>query len=308
MKKLFLFSLASFLLLFSSNLLGQTTLTLQPGPKDGKDAYIRDLYPDLNNGIHSDICAAAWTNGSAPVLARSIFQFDLSSIPQGAIIDKACLTLYNNPSSTNNGGSHSSRSGSNKSLLKLVTSSWSESTVTWNNQPTTTNKGAVILAKSSSENEDYLCIGVTDMVQNMVDKPAENYGFLLQVADESYYRCMVFASSDCSDTTKHPKLEIEYKVKLPTDVAQTRQLSNGISTFPNPCNQVINFDVSHESVDGYSLEMYTLQGKRVFQQNGLKNSSGHLSYNISALKPSLYMAVLSSEHGVLATKKIQVIQ
>jgi PKD repeat protein len=44
----------------------------------------------------------------------------------------------------------------------------------------------------------------------MVSDPENNHGLMLQLVNEQYYRCMLFASGDCEILEKRPRLEIIY--------------------------------------------------------------------------------------------------
>ena len=123
-------------LIFCSTINAQTTIILQPNGSQGKDAYIESRLNNNNYGNHIDFPAIAWTNRGTPVDARGLIDFDLSSIPNGATINSASLSLYSYSSISN--GAHSTRNGSNNSVLTRITNSWDESTVNWTNQPTTT--------------------------------------------------------------------------------------------------------------------------------------------------------------------------
>lgn len=198
------------ILLVVVNLVGQaqTTITLRPGAVDGKDAYLRSLAPSTNYGVHPDYMAAAQTNGGSFVAVRGIVGFDLSSIPTGSIILSAELSLYGQVSPAN--GGHTTLSGSNSATLRRVIDTWTESSVTWNNQPAVSSVNQVNLAATTSPVQDYLNIDVQAMVQDMVDDPLNSHGFLLQLDVEQAYRRMIFASSDHADSTLHPKLVITY--------------------------------------------------------------------------------------------------
>ena len=37
------------------------TLFIKPGPEEGKDVILRSVYPNINEGDHHDMMAAAWT-------------------------------------------------------------------------------------------------------------------------------------------------------------------------------------------------------------------------------------------------------
>ena len=184
----------------------QTTIILKPGPSTGKDAYIESIFNTLNFGTHDDFASIAWTNSGNPVLARGLIEFDLSSIPAGATITNAFLSLYSYNSPHNQ--SHSTLSGSNESVIQRITTSWDENTVTWNNQPNTTTQNQVFLPASASSIQHYLNIDVTKLAQDIVANPTNSYGFMLKLVNEQYYRKMVFASSDNPNSALHPTLKV----------------------------------------------------------------------------------------------------
>ena len=200
--------------IFCAGLNAQTTIVLQPEGSEGKDAYIDSRLNENNYGNHIDCPAIAWTNGGVPVDARSLLEFDLSVIPNGATINSAGLSLYSYVSPGN--GSHSTESGSNACVLNRITTPWDENTVTWESQPTSTDQNEVFLAPSTSTIQDYLDIDVTILVQDMIANPNTSYGFLLKLVTEEFYRSMIFASSDNPDSTLHPKLELTF-TEIETD-------------------------------------------------------------------------------------------
>ncbi len=146
------------------------SISLQPDAAAGKDAVLHGLASNanINYGNNVQFIASAWTFSSVPGVVRSVIQFDFTSIPSNATITSAKLSLY---ASDGSGGSpqHSTLSGPNDAWLERVTSSWSESTVTWNTQPTTTTQNRVSLPSSISPTEDYLNIDVTTLVQDMTN-------------------------------------------------------------------------------------------------------------------------------------------
>lgn len=186
----------------------QVTITLRPDSSEGKDAYIHSLKPDENYGDHPDFMSAAWTVSGNSTQSKSLMEFDFSVIPEDVRILNARLSLYSYNSPLN--GTHSTLSGPNICYLERITEPWKEYDVTWNNQPASTKSNRAILPASISSIQHYPDINVTLMVQDMVDNPAENYGFILALKYTLQYRRMVFASSDNQDTSLHPKLKITY--------------------------------------------------------------------------------------------------
>lgn len=189
-------------------------LSLQPG-SEGKDAYIHNN-STTNMGYHVDFNCMAWTSSGNSVFVRSLIDFDFSLIPDNTIIKSAKLSLYNNPNSLNNSGKHSEASvypttgGDNGAYLKRITSSWEENLVTWSNQPTTTSTNQVLIPASTNSHQDYIDIDITTLLQDIINNKSTSYGLMLTLKTEVNYRALIFASSDNSDATKHPKLIIEY--------------------------------------------------------------------------------------------------
>ncbi|WP_148314192.1 DNRLRE domain-containing protein [Sorangium cellulosum] len=191
------------------------TVLLQPGP-EAKNAKVWS-HPDHRDDSYGGspiLSAEAWTWSSVPGIRRSFFEFDLSSIPAGTQIRAARLTLHANTNVSISG--HSTLSGPNNGYLWRVMSPWEESDVTWNHQPHVDfdSSTPIPISASTSSDQTYV-LNVTDLVQSMVDDPATNYGFMLQLAEEQYYRALVFWSSEASDASVRPRLDVELEANCP---------------------------------------------------------------------------------------------
>jgi hypothetical protein len=188
-----------------------TIITLQPDAERGIDAVIWSCTPDDPNPNTTNFQAMAWTwdaLGLPSGVRRSLVKFDLSSIPSGAIIEKAELSLFSHTNSPD--GFHSSLSGSNEGVLERITSNWVENEVTWNNQPSCTSENSVAIDQSTIETQDYIDMDVTEMVKLMNADQLSNYGMMIKLKTEDYYRRLIFASSDHEDESIRPKLVIYY--------------------------------------------------------------------------------------------------
>jgi RHS repeat-associated protein len=187
----------------------QTNITLQPYSGAGFDATIyrkdaSDTYGGVNYGASATFLDARMTSG-VPYSARGLITFNLSAVPVGADITSATLTLY--------GNAHYNVVYSNASWLRRVINSWDENTVTYNNKPGYTTVGQVALANSTSNTQNY-ALDVTSHVQDMVNNPAANFGWILMLQDTStYYRSLNFYSSDNASQAVCPKLDITYEMR-----------------------------------------------------------------------------------------------
>ena len=195
-------------------LCSQTTLVLQPGPEEGKDAVVHTLYPNTNTGIHKAFRSDSWTIQGVWLIERSFIEFDLSAIPESATVVEAKLSLYSHYDAHLN-QTHSTLQGTNESWLRKIITNWDEFEITWNNQPAVTNANQILLPKSNYATEDYLDIDVTDLILDMINDPENSFGLRISLSYEHDYRRLAFASSDHQDPTKRPKLEITFYESMP---------------------------------------------------------------------------------------------
>ena len=188
-------------------------MILQPNYEYGKDALIFTERPDWNGGYYRGLSITAWTwysLGYDDGIMRGLLEFNLNSLPKGAVIKKAELSLFHNPSVGENSGNHSTRNGSNAVKIEEILEPWLEHKVTWNNQPKTNPNSFVQLSASTSNDQDYRNIDITKFVKKWHQQPELNNGMMLKLNSENYYRCLLFASSDEDNTQLHPKLVITY--------------------------------------------------------------------------------------------------
>lgn len=206
----------------------QTTVILKPNAVIGKDvaimnydngciATIDSISPaDMNFANDTVLWMKDWTwnaIGCSGGTVRSLLCFTgLDSIPQNATILSATLRLYGTNADRNT-SYPGAPSGfyANTAVVQQVIYPWDENTVTWNTQPTTTTVNQFTLPQSTSEynwNCSVSNSNLVAMVQSMVS--GNNYGFLLKLQNEAHYRNLAFSSSDCSDSTLWPELEVTY--------------------------------------------------------------------------------------------------
>jgi len=273
----------------------QTTVTFSLD-STGEDAtvwsfdaanYPDEIVYDCISEVYSEISEAH---------KRIFLKFDLTTIDSNSALIIAKLSLYYPDTIIYPDGDYS-MGNSNECVLKRVTSAWTEHTVTWINQPATTDTDQVILPESTSSMQDYPNIDVTAMVQHMVNYPSTNYGFQLRLTSESYWSQLLFASGDNPDSTKHPKLEITYGT-----VGIKENISNGVvNLFPNPASEILIIR-SPYIIDPTQLKIFNLIGKELLSQtiSGCKNE-----IDIHALSSGIYFLQLQTAQGSVVKKFIK---
>ena len=238
--------------------------------KEGEDATVDDYNPANNNPNEIEYFCGGWTINGFPVRWRNFFKFDLSQIPQGAVIQSAALSLYFAPNN-NFFATDTSLTSSNQSIIRRVITPWTETTINWNNQPNTSNLNQVFLPQTTSGTQNFPNMDVSGMVQDMINNPGVSDGFMLKMANEIPYGRMIFASGDNPDTTLLPTLDICYYT-LPTSIPTLE--TSSFEVFPNPSTSDIY--IRWNPMASYrGLEILNLLGELIadFDVTGLSSFS-----------------------------------
>jgi len=276
-------------------------VVIQPGFGEGFDTEVFSCapcgYDTTNYGNIQDICATAWTNGGNPGVVRSLMYFNLAIVPSNYIISSAKLSLFHNPISPE--GSHNSLTGSNTSMIQRIITAWDDQTVTWNTQPQTTIQNQVLLPASTSATQNYIDMDVTQLVVDMIANPNSSYGFMFKLQVESYYRKLVFASSDHTNSALHPKLEI-CMYPDPTSIGEVNSNNLNVNIFPNPVQDILNIKISNFK-QGAQLKLFDIAGRLLMEKS---ISSEQTQINVSGFAKGVYIVEIQSEESSIARQKV----
>ncbi len=292
-------ALLSLFVFLSQQTAAQTTLILQPDSDAGQDAWIWSfedarnvnfgVQSSVNGGLHNVIRAEVWQWSNRSDTIRGLLKFDFSGLPKGATITSAKLSLYfyANPNFTQ-------QVGDNNLVIRKITSLWDERTVTWNNQPSTTDNNSVTLPPSTSETQEYLDIDVTTLVKEMAEDQERNFGFMFAMRDEVVFRGLTFASSDHSDPTKHPKLAITYA--RPSDVTEEKEAQSSIQFRADESGRNLYINVAPSSSPLLNVHISDASGRNVRNETyPLSANSRSLTVNLEDLADGVYFVVLQDQ-------------
>ena len=259
------------------------SLTVYPD----KDAQIcTSLNPNqtswqtTNYGSSTIFSALEWTYSNYQIKHRSLIDFDLSSLPEGAFIVDAKLSLYGTGEHANNIIMNNTTYKSNASRLYLIRSPWEENAVTWVNQPAIDTKISSYLTTSKTLSQNYLDIDVTTALREMVANPNKAFGLMLALENEMKYARMYFASSDNATVALRPKLVITYttnpsnlKAGTVTDISKTAMSDNkihktineteGISVQPTVFSNETNIIVNTLKESKVTIVIFDIEGNPV---------------------------------------------
>ncbi len=177
----------------------EQTITIQPGPDEGKDSYVSSVFSDHNSANYVSLRIGRWGDD----IYRTYLQFDLTTLPVDVVITSADLKLYQ----------HSS-TGTEDFIISVfeITGNWGENTITWNNQPDyhpiPESISPVIMGDVT-----WLSWDISALLHGWVDGSIANHGIALVGSTTVSSSEVFFRSSDNLDNPgQRPKLEISYYV------------------------------------------------------------------------------------------------
>lgn len=188
---------------------------LSPAAAIGADTYAEEAAPTASFGKASTMTVASWLGADARVYVRLDLARCLVAIPAGATVRTATLRLYVVALS----------SGCRTLDLFPSPSSWSEATLTWQNQPAGTalnsppstkrtawlQMGSAAGCPNSVANT-YVAWNVTGDVAAMVAGAAGNNGWIIRDDSEGslFPYGESFVTQDAAIPTQAPQLVISY--------------------------------------------------------------------------------------------------
>jgi hypothetical protein len=244
MKLKAIFSITVIFLLLSIVPAQNINLVLQPDATAGKDALIIDGSAGNTNYGTNDLFNAWRYSAGSWYIRRSLLQFDLSSIPINAVVVSATLTLYKH--TTNHYGVD------NTSVLRKLTQSWVETTVTYNNQPPFSMVDSVIVPNTTSVTQASVSVDVKNHVQYWINNPTLNNGWVFKLYKNfesiTTYAEQSWASSDFATSASRPKLDLTYYI--PISYKTLKKKVDGGYYELSSSNLYFKYDEEYKDTDG----------------------------------------------------------
>ena len=174
-------------------------ITLQPGAA-GIDTGVESIFPTNNYALWP----FTGIGNTTSTIVRTYIEFDLSLIPVDVRVTDADLKLY-----------QYSANGTDNFVIGLykITSDWDESTIDWDPQPTSSTDAEITINITAGA-VTWKSWDIDTLVQGWLDGNITNYGMMLKDTDESSVNTIAYfwTSDYTTDTTKRPKLEIDYYI------------------------------------------------------------------------------------------------
>lgn len=208
-----------------------------------KDAFINEYYPNINYG---NVAIPLRIGGKSPDRCRVLLYFDLSSLPQGAIILEATLCLSQIPSNIQR---------NRYMTVHYLLGNWDEITVTWNNAPNYDPhiEGMGFITTDTSYK---IQIPITGMVSSWYNKTKPNYGMLCKDSLEDGEYSMGLVSKETFGGTLAPYIAVTLTV--PPSSPINLNPSNGTifdATYSVQFSATYS-DPDNDPMSAYQIEVY----------------------------------------------------
>ncbi|WP_181803995.1 DNRLRE domain-containing protein [Streptomyces shenzhenensis] len=205
--------------------------------------------PELKSGTYN----------SGSTIARSYLKFDVSDFVGTDIVDTN-LALYSYWSST------CSTSGSG-TQVRRITSSWSSSTITWGDEPSSTSTGAVTSKAAKGYSDDCpagtVDFDIDDIVQAWADG-STNYGLEIKGVDETdslTWRRWRSANYVSGDGSTEPHLTVTYNSypKTPSSLTLSPSTTSGSEKTVTALTPVFSAKVSDADSGAKARVQYAIE-------------------------------------------------
>ncbi len=201
-------------LLISHFLFAQTTVTFTSDSNMSDAIVANGGVENQNLGAQNQLNVFHQVGQQIPMVLRTYIQYDLSSIPQNALITRATLALTTK--SLNNTISHPIY------IQRVENSTWYENTITWNNQPNGITSDQLSFSHAQTSVTGVHSFDLKKHVQYMVNNPTLNNGWRIRLQNESASSNygIKYHSSEASNSSDRPVLTVEYimPIELETTV------------------------------------------------------------------------------------------
>lgn len=246
----------------------QSTLVVTPS-RDAGIGY-HDNYNSANTNYNNAAHFAAFSqpgNNGGINSGRGLIDFDLSPIPAGSTVFGAFLSVTGKgPFSPTGVVTTVGHMGQNTCWLERVTSPWSDNTVTWNTQPTSTPVNHAVFPPSTYSTENYVAVDVTALIQDIVDNPGTSHGMKLKLANEVPSNGLAFHSSLVAEADKRPTLVVVYgNCETINGVEEINENTAALQLTPNlvSAGMTVRVDLPEGIENGSTLEMTDHLGRIV---------------------------------------------
>lgn len=165
-----------------------------------EDSRVVYQSPDTNFGSETFFALQGW-KGPPAEKQRSFVKFDISSIPMGVTVNDVDFQVYY-------WSDAAADSGGRNTLARRITGPWSESTITWNNQPGATDTDEVPFKIPATYG--WMNYDADAIVQSWVTGSEENYGFLTRFPTERSPGNYAPRFRSWEYTTDRPKLTVNW--------------------------------------------------------------------------------------------------
>jgi hypothetical protein len=261
-------------------------------------------------------------------IRRAVLKFDLSDLPESAVIDSVNLRLFMDNSGAGafdqdifevtsdwgEGASNAGGGGGTGTTPEANDATWIHTffdTSQWNTAGGDFNSTSLSRQNigGTGSYTFYNSAAFTALAQSWYDNPAENYGIIIVSAVENQRSSKRYASRE--NLTNKPVLTVYYSIN-PTSSEEENTIPEVVTldqNYPNPFNPTTNISFQLPQASNIQLNVYDIVGRRVATIfEGVRSAGTHtFTFNASNLSSGVYIYTLEGT-GFLLSRQFTLIK
>ena len=286
---------------------------------------------DLSNGAGGHLFVGRVGPGASGMIRRAVLAFDVgSAVPEGATVTNVVLTLSMSRTT----------SGTHATTLHRLTSDWGEGTsdasavgsgeegigtaaasgdATWihtffDSETWQTPGGDFVETPTADFDVDALgeytvtSAEMIDDVQQWLDDPATNFGWILLGDEESESTTKRFDSRSHESEENRPRLTITYSTSTSAETPELPSAAIISGNYPNPFSDETTLSFELERPQSVSIRLYDLLGREVKTLGGGHLSGGRHEVTVSSSELSAGTYFYCLEGASIACGRMSVIR
>jgi hypothetical protein len=137
---------------------------------------------------------------------------------------------------------------------------------------------------------------MVEAVQQWLDDPATNYGWLLRGDESGTATAKRFDTRENLDEANRPRLRVYYSIPTATEAEEVPYLLRLAQNYPNPFRQTTTLRYELAQPQPVTLTVYDVRGRRIATLvDGTQEAGLHeATFDAATLPPGLYLYRLSA--------------
>ena len=254
--------------------------------RDNEDAYVwGGSHANSNYGLSTSLLSKKHDNEE--FLRVAFLKFDLSEISENVNFAKIKMKVK------------SADTGAETSMYFVDNDTWTETTITWNNQP---SQGVLISTQAVPAVGEWIEFDVTSVLNQEL---AEDGILSVKISQPGNDAAATYHSKEATTAEDRPQLVADdFEITLTNQNSESNgdleSAQKSLKLYPNPSNNIINIEYFRPIKN---VAILSFNGTKIINKN-IEDQKNRLSLDVKPLSQGIYLLTLEDDIGNRINKKI----